>query len=162
MAMCVCCMVGRASGLALAYSIPLLLILLAHEFGHYFACRRWAVDASLPYFGPSPTLLGTVGAIILMRSPICNRKSLLDIGASGPIAGFVVLSPFLIAGVWMSRVVPGIQAYGPFAVWNASLLMRARGMASIPRSIVRRHLSSSDGDRRVGGPARDRYESVAC
>jgi len=105
------------------YSIPLLLILLAHEFGHYFACRSWRVQASLPYFGPSPTLLGTIGAIILIRSPICNRRSLLDIGASGPIAGFAVLTPVLIAGVWLSRVVPGIQESGPFS-FGMPLLMR--------------------------------------
>lgn len=118
-------LIHGASGLAagLIYSIPLLSILLAHEFGHYFACRRWHVDASLPYFGPSPTLLGTVGAIILMRSPIFNRRSLMDIGASGPIAGFIVLAPFLIAGVWLSRIVPGIQSGGPFA-FGMPLLMR--------------------------------------
>lgn len=115
---------GSGLSAGLVYSIPLLLILLAHEFGHYFACRRWGVQATLPYFGPSPTLLGTVGAIILMRSPIYNRRSLLDIGASGPIAGFAVLSPFLVAGVWMSRVVPGIAARGPIA-FGMPLLMRA-------------------------------------
>ncbi len=106
------------------YSIPLLLILLAHEFGHYFTCRRWAVRATLPYFGPSPTLLGTIGAFIWIRSPIYNRRSLFDIGVSGPIAGFVVLIPFLIAGVWMSRVVHGIQSYGPF-VFGSPLLLSA-------------------------------------
>ncbi len=105
-----------------AYSIPLLLILLAHEFGHYFTCRRWSVDATLPYFGPSPTLLGTIGAFIWIRSPIYNRRSLFDIGVSGPIAGFVVLIPFLIAGVWMSRVVHGIETYGPF-VFGTPLLL---------------------------------------
>src|SRR5579875_1230073 len=115
---------GQALPSGLVYSIPLLLILLAHEFGHYFACRRWRVAASLPYFGPSPTLLGTIGAIILIRSPICTRKSLLDIGASGPIAGFIVLTPALIAGVWLSRVVPGTQTSGPF-MFGMPLLMRA-------------------------------------
>ncbi len=114
---------GAGISAGLIYSLPLLLILLAHEFGHYFTCRRWGVRASLPYFGPSPTLLGTLGAIILMRSPICNRKSLLDIGASGPIAGFIVLLPFLFAGVWLSRVAPGIQASGPFA-FGMPVLMR--------------------------------------
>lgn len=107
-----------------AYSMPLLLILLAHEFGHYFTCRKWAVDATLPYFGPSPTLLGTIGAFIWIRSPIYNRRSLFDIGVSGPIAGFAVLVPFLIAGVWMSRVVHGIQTYGPF-VFGSPLLLSA-------------------------------------
>jgi membrane-associated protease RseP (regulator of RpoE activity) len=104
------------------YSVPLLLILLAHEFGHYFTCRKWGVNSTLPYFAPSPTLLGTFGAFIWVRSPIFNRRSLFDIGVSGPIAGFVVLVPFLVAGVWMSRVVHGIQASGPFVFGTPILL----------------------------------------
>ena len=104
------------------YSIPLLLILLAHEFGHYFTCRKWGVNSTLPYFAPSPTLLGTFGAFIWVRSPIYNRRSLFDIGVSGPIAGFLVLIPFLIAGVWRSRVVHGIQTEGPFVFGTPILL----------------------------------------
>lgn len=107
----------------LGYSVPLLLILLAHEFGHYFTCRRWEVDASLPYFGPAPTLLGTVGAFIRIRSPICSRKGLFDIGVSGPVAGFVLLLPFLFAGVLMSRVVYGAPLEGPFT-FGTPLLLR--------------------------------------
>ncbi len=114
---------GSGIWIGLIYSIPLLLILLAHEFGHYVTCRRWRVDATLPYFGPSPTLLGTIGAFIWIRSPIYRRKSLFDIGVSGPIAGFIVLLPFLIAGVSMSRVVHGVHAFGPF-VFGTPLLMR--------------------------------------
>lgn len=115
---------GSASvWVGIIYSLPLLLILLAHEFGHYVTCRKWKVDASLPYFGPSPTLLGTIGAFIWIRSPIYKRNSLFDIGVSGPIAGFVVLIPFLLAGVWMSRVVPGIQLHGPF-VFGTPLVLR--------------------------------------
>ncbi len=114
---------GSGIWIGLIYSIPLLLILLAHEFGHYVTCRRWRVDATLPYFGPSPTLLGTIGAFIWIRSPIYKRKSLFDIGVSGPIAGFIVLIPFLIAGVSMSRVVHGVHAFGPF-VFGTPLLMR--------------------------------------
>jgi membrane-associated protease RseP (regulator of RpoE activity) len=104
------------------YSIPLLLILLAHELGHYFTCRKWGVHSTLPYFAPSPTLLGTFGAFIWVRSPIYNRRSLFDIGVSGPLAGFVVLIPFLVAGVWMSRVVHGIQTHGPF-IFGTPLLL---------------------------------------
>ena len=105
------------------YSIPLLFILVAHEMGHYVACRRWRVDASLPFFLPSPTLLGTLGAFIRIPSPIYNRRSLFDIGVSGPLAGFLALLPFLGAGVWMSRVVPGVNASGAFA-FGTPLLMR--------------------------------------
>ena len=107
----------------LAYSVPLLLILLAHELGHYETCRRWNVDASLPYFGPAPTLLGTIGAFIRIRSPIYSRNSLFDIGVSGPLAGFAFLLPFLLLGVCMSHVVPGIGSQGPFT-FGTPLLLR--------------------------------------
>jgi membrane-associated protease RseP (regulator of RpoE activity) len=89
----------------LRFSIPLLLILLAHEFGHYVACQVTRVDASLPYFLPSPFLLGTFGAFIRIRSPIYSRKQLFDIGISGPLAGFLVLLPFLFYGVSLSKPV---------------------------------------------------------
>jgi membrane-associated protease RseP (regulator of RpoE activity) len=98
----------------LSFSGPLLLILLAHEFGHYFTCVRRNVDASLPYFLPSPLFFGTFGAFIRIRSPIYTRKSLFDIGFAGPLAGFIVLVPFLIAGVSMSRVVHGAAAQASF------------------------------------------------
>jgi membrane-associated protease RseP (regulator of RpoE activity) len=86
----------------LYFSGPLLLVLLAHEFGHYVACLQWRVQASLPYFLPSPTLLGTLGAFIRIRSPIYTRAALFDIGFAGPIAGFCVLLPFLFAGIHLS------------------------------------------------------------
>jgi membrane-associated protease RseP (regulator of RpoE activity) len=92
--------------LGMLFSGPLLLSLLTHEFGHFVACRYWRVDASLPYFVPSPTLFGTWGAFIRIRSPIYSRPGLFDIGISGPIAGFVVLAPFLAAGVLLSRQLP--------------------------------------------------------
>ena len=94
----------------LIYSLPLLLTLLAHELGHYVACRRWGVAATLPYFGPSPTLLGTIGAFIWIKSPIYRKRSLFDIGISGPIAGFVLTIPILVAGVHMSKPCPATHA----------------------------------------------------
>jgi hypothetical protein len=105
------------------YSIPVLLILVAHEMGHYVACQLWQVEASLPFFLPSPTLLGTLGAFIRIPSPIYSRRGLFDIGVFGPIAGFVVLLPFLAAGVWMSSVVPGVNASGTL-VFGTPLLLR--------------------------------------
>jgi len=87
----------------LQFSLPLLLILLAHELGHYLECLYWRVDATLPYFLPSPTLFGTFGAFIRIKSPILSRRSLFDIGIAGPLAGFAVLVPFLIAGVFLSQ-----------------------------------------------------------
>jgi len=107
----------------LNFSLPLLLILLAHEWGHYVACHRSRVIASLPYFLPSPTLFGTLGAFIRIRSPIYTRRSLFDIGVSGPLAGFAVLLPLLLAGIRMSRVVPGAAVRGSFA-FGTPLLLR--------------------------------------
>jgi len=84
----------------LTYSVPLLAILGAHEFGHYWYCRRHDVDASLPYFLPAPIpLTGTVGAVIRIKEAFPSKKALFDIGVAGPIAGFVVMVPFLIWGV---------------------------------------------------------------
>ncbi|MGB5106550.1 MAG: site-2 protease family protein [Candidatus Zixiibacteriota bacterium] len=72
------------------FAIPLLLILLFHEFGHYLAARRRGIRVSLPYFLPAPTLIGTFGAFIKSNSPFPSRRDLLEVGAYGPIAGFVV------------------------------------------------------------------------
>jgi membrane-associated protease RseP (regulator of RpoE activity) len=88
------------------YGGPILLILGAHEFGHYFACRYYGVDASLPYFLPMPLLLtGTLGAVIRIRQPLPGKRALFDIGIAGPIAGFVVAVPLLFLGMWLSNVV---------------------------------------------------------
>lgn len=104
------------------YSVPLILILLAHELGHYITCRRWGVAATLPFFAPSPTLLGTVGAFIWVKSPIYRTRSLFDIGISGPIAGFAVALPFLMAGVDLSHACPGGQASASFVFGTPWLL----------------------------------------
>jgi membrane-associated protease RseP (regulator of RpoE activity) len=89
------------------YSIPLLTILAAHEFGHYLACRYYDVDATLPYFLPAPIVLtGTLGAVIRIREAFPSKQALFDIAVAGPIAGFVVLVPFLVIGVWLSGTAP--------------------------------------------------------
>jgi membrane-associated protease RseP (regulator of RpoE activity) len=95
----------------LPYSLTLMLILLAHEFGHYLASAFHQVDASLPYFMPSPGL-GTFGAFIRIRSPIYTRRALFDIGFAGPLAGFVFLVPALAVGIAFSKVIPGIAHAG--------------------------------------------------
>ena len=105
------------------FSLPLMLILLAHEMGHYVACQFWQVDASAPYFLPSPFLLGTFGAFIRIRAPIYTRQVLFDIGASGPFAGFVVLLPFLAIGISLSH--PGhLPVYSESFSFGTPLLMR--------------------------------------
>ncbi|HYG65815.1 MAG TPA: site-2 protease family protein [Thermoanaerobaculia bacterium] len=97
--------------LGLSFSVPVLLILLAHELGHYIACRRYGLSATLPYFLPLPLMLGTLGAFIRIRSPIRGKRELFDVGVAGPLAGFVMLVPFLLYGVARSEpalVEPGI------------------------------------------------------
>ena len=88
------------------YSGTILAILGCHELGHYFACRYYDVDASLPFFIPFPFLLtGTMGAFIKIREPIPSKRMLFDIGIAGPIAGFVIAVPALFLGLSMSHVV---------------------------------------------------------
>jgi membrane-associated protease RseP (regulator of RpoE activity) len=90
----------------LFYSVTILAILGCHELGHYFACRYYDVDASLPYFLPVPTpLTGTLGAFIRIREPIPTKRMLFDIGIAGPLAGFAVAVPALLLGVSLSHVV---------------------------------------------------------
>ena len=89
------------------FSFTLLAILAAHEFGHYFACRYYRVDATLPYFLPAPlALTGTIGAVIRIRQPIQSKPVLFDVGVAGPIAGFVVAVPALFLGLYLSRLAP--------------------------------------------------------
>lgn len=123
----------RAVWAGLDFSAPLLLILLAHEFGHYIVCAQRGVNASLPYFLPSPMLFGTFGAFIRIRTPIYSRKSLFDIGIAGPIAGFIVLLPFLIAGVSMSHVIHGAGGRGPF-VFGSPIALRIAEWIRFPHA----------------------------
>ncbi len=104
----------RPSALAtgLPFSLAMIAVLLAHEMGHYLACRYYRVQASLPYFMPAPTVIGTLGAFIRIRSPIYSRRVLFDIGIAGPLAGFVFLLPVLGIGMALSKVVPGIANRG--------------------------------------------------
>jgi membrane-associated protease RseP (regulator of RpoE activity) len=97
----------------MAFSLTLMTILLAHELGHYFACRYYGIDASLPYFLPFPlSPIGTLGAFIRIRSPIYTRRALFDVGIAGPLAGFAVLLPFFAIGIGASKVIPGIAERG--------------------------------------------------
>jgi membrane-associated protease RseP (regulator of RpoE activity) len=114
----------------LAFSLPLLVILLCHELGHYVMCRRYRLRCSPPYFLPAPLALGTLGAFIRIRSPIQNKRQLFDVGVSGPIAGFVALLPFLIFGLANSEVSTVSEAETPLADAllyrpGQSILMRA-------------------------------------
>jgi membrane-associated protease RseP (regulator of RpoE activity) len=88
------------------YSATILIILGAHELGHYLACRYYQVDASLPFFIPMPAVLtGTLGAFIRIREPIPTKRMLFDIGIAGPLAGFAFVLPALFLGMSLSPVV---------------------------------------------------------
>jgi membrane-associated protease RseP (regulator of RpoE activity) len=93
----------------LPFAFTLLIILLAHELGHYFACRHHHIYSSYPFFIPAPTLIGTFGAFILIRSPIRSSRALFDVGASGPLVGFVFALPALAYGVLHARVIPELN-----------------------------------------------------
>ncbi|MFL6229884.1 MAG: site-2 protease family protein [Pyrinomonadaceae bacterium] len=92
----------------LTFAAALLSILLAHESGHYVACRRYGVDATLPFFIPAPPLFlaGTFGAFIKIKSPIPTRRALFDIGVAGPLAGFLVIIPVAIAAILTMHPAP--------------------------------------------------------
>jgi membrane-associated protease RseP (regulator of RpoE activity) len=96
----------------LPFSLTLAAILLAHEFGHYLTAVYYRVDASLPYFLPAPSITGTFGAFIRIRSAIYSKRVLFDIGVAGPLAGFVFLLPALAVGLAFSKVIPGIGHQG--------------------------------------------------
>jgi membrane-associated protease RseP (regulator of RpoE activity) len=115
----------------LPFSLTLLSILLAHEFGHYLTARYYHVDASLPFFLPAPTLIGTMGAFIRIRSAILSKRILFDIGIAGPLAGFALLIWPLAVGVSMSRVGPGIGVRGDL-IFGTPLILRLYEMVQFP------------------------------
>lgn len=104
------------------FSLTLLAILLAHELGHTFACRHYGIAASYPYFIPAPTLIGTMGAFIRIRSPIVDRRALFDVGISGPLVGFALAVPALAVGVTLSQTAPGAGAESGVVFGNPPLL----------------------------------------
>ncbi len=97
----------------LAYALPLMAILLAHELGHFFVARHHRMSVSPPFFVPLPVVsLGTLGAVIVMTAPPKNRRQLLEMGAAGPLAGLVLAIPILLVGLAHSSVgPPPIQPY---------------------------------------------------
>lgn len=107
----------------LSFSLSLLFILISHEMGHYVACRIYKVDATLPYFIPTPPLIGpagTFGAFIKIMSPMPSRRAVFDIGVAGPIAGFIALLPIAIIGILTSPILnndhQGIEFVKPLLI----------------------------------------------
>lgn len=130
--------------LGMPFASTLMLILLAHEMGHYLCCRYYGVNATLPFFIPAPTLIGTLGAFIRIRSPIRSRAALFDIGIAGPIAGFVVAVTVLIFALPLSKVLsptmasPDIQLGYPLIfrlAWYVLPLGQIKASASSLHSI---------------------------
>lgn len=105
------------------FSFTLLVILGAHELGHYFACRYYGIRATFPYFIPAPTIIGTMGAFIRIRSPIVNRRALFDVGLAGPAVGFLFALPALAIAILFSKVVPAAELQAPL-VFGEPLLSR--------------------------------------
>jgi membrane-associated protease RseP (regulator of RpoE activity) len=111
----------RALLSSLEFTVAVVTILGSHELGHYVLARRHGVSASLPYFIPLPLLgFGTLGAVIRVRDRIPTRNALVDIGAAGPLAGFLVALPFLAWGYAHSRFGP-VPPSGPSVLGSMSL-----------------------------------------
>ena len=135
--------------LGLPFSLTLMCILLAHEMGHYLYCVKYRVQATLPFFIPFPTLIGTLGAFIRIRSPLRLRKILFDIGIAGPIAGFAVALPVLLVSLAWSHIaqpgpgIPRIDLGYPLVFHLARKLLIAFGaagsMGSVPLGRVYLH-----------------------
>jgi membrane-associated protease RseP (regulator of RpoE activity) len=121
----------------LPYAITLLGILLAHELGHYFACRYYNISASYPYFIPAPTLIGTMGAFIRIRSPISNKKALFDVGIAGPVVGFLFAIPALVIAILYSKTIP-LAGTTNAIVYGNPLILR------ILLAVLRPGISTSD------------------
>jgi membrane-associated protease RseP (regulator of RpoE activity) len=103
------------------FSLTLMTILLGHELSHYFASKKHNTNATLPYFIPAPSIIGTFGAFIKMKSPIMTRKALIDIGASGPIVGFLLSVIASIIGLMFSSVVVVKGSEGTLGLGNSLL-----------------------------------------
>ncbi len=114
--------------LSFIYMVVLLGILLGHESGHFLACRYYRINATLPYFIPAPTLIGTLGAFIKIKSPITRKKQLFDIGVAGPLTGFILSVPALIYGLSLSKAVPPIPQEGDFVfIFGEPLILKIIG-----------------------------------
>jgi len=116
------------------FSITLMLILGTHEFGHYYYAQKHKVDATLPYFLPAPPflfLIGTFGAFIKIKSPIYRKDALLQIGAAGPIAGFIIAVPALLVGLKLSTVVEKVDIKNAIMLGD-SLLMKLLTWVAYP------------------------------
>lgn len=112
--------------LSLIYAVVLLVILLGHELGHFLSCQYYKIDATLPYFIPAPTLIGTMGAFIRIRSPITKKQQLFDIGIAGPLTSFLLSLPAVVFGLSLSKPVPPL-AEGESLLFGDPLILKLVG-----------------------------------
>jgi len=122
----------HAMAAGLPYAFWALLILGAHEMGHYLACRHYGIPATLPFFIPGPPPLGSFGAVIRIRGAIPDRKALFDVAAAGPLAGFAIALPVLLWGYLTAEPLPGPAEGGtflgpPLVLISAGPFLAARG-----------------------------------
>ncbi len=116
-----------SEGAGLLFTVAMISILFVHEMGHYVASRRRGIITSWPYFIPAPNIIGTFGAVIKSKSPFWSRRDLIEVGAAGPIAGWIVALAWLVYGLAQSSVAPigtGGQSYYAFSIVGESILMR--------------------------------------
>jgi Zn-dependent protease len=113
--------------LGIIYAVVLMGILLGHELGHFLACRYYKINATLPYFIPAPTLIGTLGAFIRIKSPITRKHQLFDIGVAGPLTGFILSLPALIYGLSLSKLTLSISPEEGGIAFGESLLLKIFG-----------------------------------
>jgi membrane-associated protease RseP (regulator of RpoE activity) len=129
----------------LPFAGTLMLILFTHEMGHYYYCVKYKVGATLPFFLPFPTLVGTLGAFIRIKSFIRSRNGLFDIGIAGPIAGFVVAFVAMIVGLLLSQPTPitaeGSELGSPLIFHLFATLMAALGVThlQVPMPMLELH-----------------------
>lgn len=125
---------GSWLGAAL-FSVPLMIILTAHELGHYWQTRRYNIPASPPFFIPFPLPpFGTLGALIRMSGRVPSAKALFDVGVSGPLAGFAATLVFLTVGLANSTLVDAESASGEALVFGEPLLFRWASLLFFDRS----------------------------
>lgn len=126
-------LMGKSWVTAFGFAVAIMAIIGTHETAHFMAARRHGVNATLPYFIPAPTMIGTFGAVINIKSPIPDRNALFDLGLSGPLAGLLVTIPVLIIGLSISTVTsqtPSAMMFTPPILMNIIAYFTAPAAAS--------------------------------